>query len=448
MNTTNRKPCLPHFIRYFAAAFALLCLPSTGSAQNWDNDTGNFLWFSATNWSGNVVPSSGSNVSINGLSSALNPVLLTSGSTDIRQLTLASTATNTFLTLTTGTLTISGPGATNIGNSGTATVTINSNSSFQRTADSNINLGNGGRGTVSVASGAVFGTTGNTDARSINIGGDGSTSGVGTLILSGGTANTAGFLTVRSTAGSTGNVSGYGSVNLNRGLDSRFVQNGILTADGGGTDRELIFITTTPNTSADTLVNTIENTTTNGYYATSRGRLTLNRSTRYNGTANTYNWGESQSDGTIDLVNSVRMTMNTSSFQTIQGSLLATDRTDANAAPSGITFIGYWSFGNNAGTSGNVTITDIQFRFDNIAAGVNSPVIYNWNGAAWVALTTTVDGVTFIADYSGSPLSLMFNNTTAQQFALGVVPEPTTWALIGMSGVIMMTFMRRKRATA
>jgi hypothetical protein len=118
----------------------------------------------------------------------------------------------------------------------------------------------------------------------------------GKLILPGGDFSK---LIVRSASDGRGELRGWGTVHANGGT---LVNNGQIIADGHGKPRELDL------GSFDDVDNTIDNPKngTNGWYAQNGGVVVLPPVMVKPGT-NTYTWGESSADETIDLVNSVRV---------------------------------------------------------------------------------------------------------------------------------------------
>jgi hypothetical protein len=153
-------------------------------------------------------------------------------------------------------------------------------------------------------------------------------------------ASFGGSLSVRDTAGAVGLVRGWGQV----GFMGTLLNNGQIIADGYGTARDLDmslfgkFGAVTPVA----VTNSIENTSSNGWFAVSKGRLMLPPlAVSSNAGTVAYTWGESVTDTNLDLVNSACLTLNNPSSGSITGALLAVDRTDGPETPAGATFIGW-----------------------------------------------------------------------------------------------------------
>ena len=177
----------------------------------------------------------------------------------------------------------------------------------------------------------------------------------GTYNLQGGTLAGTANLRVRNNAASSGTFRGYGTVDLSGPL----YNNGRVIADGDGVDRTLGL------TNVHSVANTIENMTTNGWFAQNGGKLAL-PTINVSGDV-IRNWGETSSDTDIDLVNSVRMVFSGGvSGGDLAVALLARDRTDVVANDP--TVIGLWNFDTSGGFTfggGNATLT---FRYDDALA--------------------------------------------------------------------------------
>jgi len=196
---------------------------------------------------------------------------------------------------------------------------------------------------------------------------------------------------VRLSEDSYGLVRGWGSwtasssrINAPGILDN----NGLIIADGYGEERDMSFATYT-RAASDTVTNTIENVSTNGWYAVNKGRLILGAMTAAVGSGVVLNWGEAPDDAEIDLVNSLRFEFGeVTTSGALTGSLLAADRSDVPAPPSGKALIGVW----NVTFTGSFTTLDLQARYDHAAAGgaAVSLLRYNTATSAWVEIGNTV----------------------------------------------------------
>ncbi|MDD4060079.1 MAG: hypothetical protein PHW08_05175, partial [Kiritimatiellae bacterium] len=191
-------------------------------------------------------------------------------------------------------------------------------------------------------------------------------------------------LTIRQVADAKGLFRGWGEVELNHTL----VNNGIVIADGYGTDRALNL------TSFTTVSNMIENAASesHGWYAINGGRLTLPPLAVPTGSA-TRNWGESADDAAPDLVNSLRFAFTgVTTGGSLSASLEALDRNDIPAVPKGV--LSVWRI--EAPASMAFAALDLTTRYDHeqaVAQGLDAVNFYRWNGAAWKALPSTDDSV-------------------------------------------------------
>ena len=203
--------------------------------------------------------------------------------------------------------------------------------------------------------------------------------GAGTLVLKGGTVggNSSDGMRIYN----TGTVRGYGTVNIGA---RPIVMRGKVVADGEGIDRTL-------NLSSFTIgvTNPVDNVSDKGWYATSHGKLVLPNVAVNAATTNIYNWGESQDDTTIDLVNSARFVFTgLSGSGSLTGSVVAVDSSVAN--PSGDRKISVHEFGLSGPSFTKCTLT---IRYDgSVAPGLeNKMVMARWTGANWAKVATTVD---------------------------------------------------------
>ncbi len=177
---------------------------------------------------------------------------------------------------------------------------------------------------------------------------------------------------VRGTQSANGSIDGYGKINLGGVM----VNNGQVIADGYGKDRTLDL------SSFSAIASTIENPRwggTSGWFATRHGELKLPAIAVQAGT-NTYTWGEDPGDPMIDLVNSVRFTVeNAKNAGDVSIALMSTIRTDIPTLPGGHHFIGVWSF--DGSELGGFSGVDLQIRYDDgLAAsmGLDENILKLW----------------------------------------------------------------------
>lgn len=242
---------------------------------------------------------------------------------------------------------------------------------------------------------------------------------------------------------------GYGAVN-NVNANGRLVNSGRVIANGGGTDRTLTL------SGFGSVVNTNDNTSNNGWYATNKGKLIL--PTLSVAASSSVNWGESTNDTTIDMVNSLRMTT-TAGVTTgnISISLLAPDRTDITAPMAslstlskGATVLGLWDFDLTtfAFNTGSMTVTA---RYDNAAYdafktkwGTGTLDMYLYNGTQWSSVYSSADLTS--AWVTSSAITSFGSGANSGLLAVSVIPEPSTWALF-VSALATVTIFRRRRAS-
>lgn len=139
----------------------------------------------------------------------------------------------------------------------------------------------------------------------------------GTYALAGGSLTGAATMAVAT----TGTFTGRGTV----GLTGSLTNNGKVTADGNNADATLSLA------SFSSVLNGTENTDGLGWFATNTGKLILPDLAITESNA-TYNWGESEGDADIDLVNSMQVTPAGATAGNLQISLLAPDRSEAALA--------------------------------------------------------------------------------------------------------------------
>jgi RNA polymerase sigma factor (sigma-70 family) len=258
-------------------------------------------------------------------------------------------------------------------------------------------------------------------------------------------------LVVRSHSRGSGTIEGWGSVDLG-GI---FVQNGQAIANGYGKGRSLDF------NGFRQIINTIENPTlggTHGWFATNGARLALPSIPVHAGT-DTYTWGESPTDDTIDLVNSARITLHDVPGEGYMDiALLALDRGGIPPLPQGHHFIGIWSF--NTYSVDRDPLTGILKSSDLPPDGIDLTVRYDDGLAAQLGLDENVlklwkyqDGKwqRIYDDFARHPdLHILTGHTDGdvEYFAVSA-PEPGAGVLLIMGGAFASLRRRsRRRANA
>src|SRR5206468_6179075 len=115
----------------------------------------------------------------------------------------------------------------------------------------------------------------------------------------------------------SGVVKGYGKAHSAAELD----QNGQMIADGHGQERTLDL------SAVGVIKNSVDNPHSghNGWFAQNKGKLVLPAVAFNNGQAT---WGENSADSQLDLINSVRISVNRDVIGSMKLSLLSADRVD------------------------------------------------------------------------------------------------------------------------
>jgi hypothetical protein len=242
-----------------------------------------------------------------------------------------------------------------------------------------------------------------------------------------------GSLVVRGGQAGSGLLRGTGLFHL-RGF---FDHNGRVIADGYGQDRTLEF------SGFKYVGNTFDNPSvggTNGWFARDHGQLVLPNLRVRRGTG-TYTWGEDPTDPTIDLVNSVRVTIHDAAKDgPVRISLLSQDRGDVPSLPQGHTFIGVWKFEDGGLEHGPV---DLLARYDDTLAeqlGIDENFLKLWAFAdgAWYRIN---DG-TFTRDVA---LNLIGGRAEGLEYFAVSAPEPSTAAVLLVGGAALL--LRRRRTS-
>ena len=182
-------------------------------------------------------------------------------------------------------------------------------------------------------------------------------------------------LCVRETSESYGVITGWGDIEM--GKKYTLDNNGLVVADGKGDngvieERKLTYTATGELTA---YTNSIENVSTNGWYAVNKGWLSMSITTSVPpGDSGVVTWGEAEDDDEIDLVNSARVTFHAiansgtaskpKGITGFTGNLYAADRSDVPALPGGAAAVGVWSFD----IDGLYETADFEFRYDHVKA--------------------------------------------------------------------------------
>jgi hypothetical protein len=197
------------------------------------------------------------------------------------------------------------------------------------------------------------------------------------------------------TSDSIGEFRGWGSVDLSGEL----LNNGRIIADGYGTDRTLDlsqFQRVTQTLDEHGIENVVlADRTRAGWYAVNRGAIRLPPIQVSTGT-DAYNWGEDADDASLDLVNSVRITLESiSSGGPLEITLRASDY-GVEPGPPNVDVIGMWDFS----LSGSLSFdsAQLQFHYDDALAGTlgideEDLLVYQFRDNTWHALTGSVDPV-------------------------------------------------------
>jgi hypothetical protein len=187
-------------------------------------------------------------------------------------------------------------------------------------------------------------------------------------------------------------LNGWGIFDLGgTGTSSAWLFNeGVIKANGYGNQRTLDL-----SQFYKVASNGHENTAANGYYAVNGGRLILPRISVNSGRYS-YNWGEDSSDTDIDLVNSARLTLTSSSSGKLSGTLLSGDLIENSSSDNRTALkpVGIWDF-ECTKVNSSVSINFIIRYDDSLAAQLQIPEsslkLYHYEHSQWVDITTSID---------------------------------------------------------
>ena len=225
-----------------------------------------------------------------------------------------------------------------------------------------------------------------------------------------------------------GSIRGWGGA---IGDGGAFVNNGKVVADGRGQDRVLAFL------GYGAIVNSVDNAAgrSNGWFAENGGRLFLPKIPITPGT-HSYTWGDNADDPTIDMVNSVRVTLHEAQAPgKLEVSLLDKGRADVPALPAGHTFIGVWSF--DAGVTRAAGV-DLTVRYDDrLAASLrldeSDLKLWRFDAGQWVR----INDASFSRDVQNNLLS---GHAHSLSFFAVSAPEP---GALGLVGLVSLALLRR-----
>ncbi|HLA83165.1 MAG TPA: hypothetical protein VJL29_00090 [Thermoguttaceae bacterium] len=302
------------------------------------------------------------------------------------------------------------------GSSGTYTLTGGSLNT-QKNLTGGVFVGGGGNGTFYLGNATSTGTMGQS-----------------------GSGSNGGALSVRDGYFSTGSGKfiGWGDV----GYTGWFQNSGQVIADGYGQDRDLNM------SSFTSLTQDLNNTTTNGWFATNHGRLILPQvSISARSTPKSYNWGEAVygtsygQDTTLDMVNSVQMEFaSVTAAGRVDIALLASEREDVAAGL--VNPVGIWDFSISSGLA--FSNADLTFRYDDASAaalGVSEAdlKLFHFDQGQWQEVTSVVlDENTNTLQASG------LTSFSTYAVATAVIPEPGMLSLLGIGFLSLLVGTSRQ----
>jgi hypothetical protein len=224
----------------------------------------------------------------------------------------------------------------------------------------------------------------------------------GALFMRGGTIRlessnrTSTNLFVRQEADGRALIRGWGRfTGAEEGNPLRMINNGVIVADGEGTERDLDF------NALAVVNNDIPNGSSgaNGWYAVNRGRVMLPRTYRTFSPATTYCWGDLYTKTAPELVNSVAFAFASQVNCAIRGAFCASDRSDIPAGrPEHLRPVGVWCIGAYSDklllTQASFAAVSLTFRYDQaqLKATDSKLRLYRHDGSAWVRVGSCLPG--------------------------------------------------------
>jgi len=498
--------------KHLSLAIVSALLTATAAApaatRTWDGDTTiNDDWHLNTNWSDDTLPVDSDVVRINSGTTELFPVVYSTGTVNLNNLSLGFDAGEVgYLNLTGGEITTNS-GQSNIGGDGYGELTIE-NGGLLTKQIGGLEIGSGvtGVGVLNVETGGIFRVNssnlnvfvGDEGSGTVNLHGgrwelDGNgvrvdvgrynAGGTGVLDIRGGTM-TAEDATSEYTlrvgyngdqGDGSGTVQGYGTIDLRGdGNTGEFDLGGQVIADGsqvaGGTaDSNLVFF----YSNLDTVSNT-PGSTHFGFYTSNQGGLDVPEVVIGNkGNGNIF-WGDDVANGGDDasswdpndpspstdvMVNSVYAHVS-SDMGSVDISLLDSTRTtDIDGTTlltndTGLTFMNIWQIEMVDLDGDPDTIIDTfsvrydeSFSVENSAAALGDPVaFYYWDGVSGSWMDLSDDTVVNVDKFLAQYTgSLTVAEGASGYFALAAVPEPTSAALLAGAGLLLLGRRRRRQ---
>ena len=212
-------------------------------------------------------------------------------------------------------------------------------------------------------------------------------------------------------------------------LPGDLVNNGQVTANG----------TNLNYASFTRVLNTQENTAgVNGWFANNRGSITL-PPIRLTKGHNRHNWGESDDDPSIDLINSLSIHADAAAASELSISLLATDHPLVPALPAGHHFVGIWKMdGGEALTNGiDLTIRYDDTRLASLSLDESLVKLWYYDAGAWTRVTDSSFG-------RDTARNIVYGHVPAADFYGVSTPEPAGAVFAMVAGSALLLRRRRR----